>query len=102
MAFRPLTKKQILQRDGERCVICGAQFADAVHIIDPRDWKNKNNPKLAQQPINGITLCPNCHRAFDDRLRPYLHKALKAFGLKNLPKTWETSNKLTTSRESKK
>ena len=67
-------------------------MADAVHIIDEKEWKKR---KGHDSKKNGIPLCPNCHRVFDEILRPYLHRALHEFGSKDLPKTWEKNNKLT-------
>ena len=80
------------------CVMCGKTYPlpDAVHIIDEKEWKSK----LGQNSkINGIPLCPNCHRVFDEVLRPYLHRALEKFGTTNLPKTWKKSNKLSVTEQ---
>lgn len=72
------------------CEMCGYDLTqrDAAHIIDeekghggPEDW-------------NALGLCPNCHRVFDEKLRPRLFRALSNFGAKKLPESWSTSNKL--------
>ena len=57
------------------CVMCGKTYPlpDAVHIIDEKEWKSKLDQ---DSKINGIPLCPNCHRVFHEVLRPYLHRAL--------------------------
>jgi len=54
----------------------------------------RRNGKLfiLRRQINGIPLCPNCHRVFDEVLRPYLYRALSAFGATGLPKSWTASN----------
>jgi predicted restriction endonuclease len=70
---------------------------DAVHIIDEKEWKQRIG---SDRQINGIPLCPNCHRVFDEVLRPYLYRALSAFGIKGLPESWQKNNKLTVSEGS--
>jgi hypothetical protein len=44
-----------------------------------------------------MPLCPNCHRIFDEVLRPSLFSALNEFGAQGLPKCWSKNNKLTVS-----
>jgi hypothetical protein len=80
---KQFTQKQKKSIKGPKaCLICGwnQSFVDAAHIID----------EIAKPAANGVYLCPNCHRAFDNLLRPRLHKALVAFGVddKQLPKSW--------------
>ena len=74
------------------CVFCGRDHLrpDAVHIVDEKEWVQKIGH---DSKINGMPLCPNCHRSFDEIIRPKLFQALKAFGSANLPKSWEKSNK---------
>ena len=98
MAFNPSVKRKIV-RDGQSgehlpCVMCGKSYPlpDAVHIIDEKEWKSKVG---TDRQVNGIPLCPNCHRVFDEILRPYLHRALKAFGCTGLPGSWVKSNEIT-------
>ena len=67
-------------------------MADAVHIIDKKEWVQR---KKQDSQKNGIPLCPNCHRVFDEVLRPYLHRALHDFGVRDLPECWKRNNKLT-------
>jgi len=80
------------------CVMCGTSYPlpDAVHIIDEKEWKGV----LGQDSkTNGIPLCPNCHRVFDEVLRPYLYRALKKFGCKKLPASWTKNNKITVTEQ---
>jgi len=98
MAFNPTVKRKIV-RDHQTyihlpCVMCGRTYPlpDAVHIIDEKEWKAKHGSDLQ---VNGIPLCPNCHRVFDEVLRPYLYRALNAFGASDLPESWRKNNKIT-------
>lgn len=98
MAFKAGIKKLVVRdrETGENlpCVMCGKAYPlpDAVHIIDEKEWK----AKLGQDSkINGIPLCPNCHRVFDEVFRPYLYRALKEFGCRGLPASWAKNNKIT-------
>lgn len=101
MPFNSSVKKLIVRdKCGERlpCVMCGKTYPlpDAVHIVDEKEWK----AKLTQDSkINGIPLCPNCHRVFDEVLRPYLFRALKKFGTTSLPNCWKKSNKLSVTEQ---
>ncbi|MEK6805696.1 MAG: HNH endonuclease [Pseudomonadota bacterium] len=96
MPFNPSVKRLVVRDKAGKhlpCVMCGKTYPlpDAVHIVDEKEWKSK----LGQDSkINGIPLCPNCHRVFDEVLRPYLHRALSKFGSADLPITWKKSNKL--------
>jgi len=96
MPFNQGVKKLVVRdKDGKHlpCVMCGRTYPlpDAVHIIDEKEWKSKSTQ---DSKINGIPLCPNCHRVFDEILRPYLYRALKQFGVRGLPKTWQKNNKI--------
>ena len=96
MAFNRGVKSKIVQdREAKRhrpCLMCGTICPppDAAHIIDEREWEASVG---CDRQSNGIPLCPNCHRVFDEVLRPRLCKALKEFGTSNLPESWRTSNK---------
>jgi hypothetical protein len=96
VAYSPAVKKKIVRdrKSGEHlpCVMCGVRYPlpDAVHIIDEKEWKAKNG---SDRQVNGFPLCPNCHRVFDEVLRPYLFRALEAFGAKGLPMSWKQNNK---------
>ena len=106
MAFNPEVKRKIVRRKIVRdkedehlpCVMCGVTYPlpDAVHIIDEKEWKERVG---CDRQINGIPLCPNCHRVFDEVLRPYLFRALLAFGATGLPKSWKGNNKLTVTEQ---
>jgi len=97
MAFNAGVKKLVVRdkKTGKYlpCVMCGKAYPlpDAVHIIDEEEWKKKNGH---DSKINGIPLCPNCHRIFDEVFRPYLYRALKEFGCTNLPESWSRNNKI--------
>ena len=84
--------------DYKPCVMCGKKYPlpDAVHIIDEKEWKDRIGHDSKD---NGIPLCPNCHRVFDEVFRPYLYKALKKFGAVNLPLSWQKNNKLSISEQ---
>jgi predicted restriction endonuclease len=73
--------------------MCGKNYPlpDAVHIVDEKEWKKELGE---DDKINGIPLCPNCHRVFDEVFRPYLFRALKKFGTNNLPTCWSRNNKI--------
>ena len=107
MAFNPDVKRKIVRRKIVRnkedehlpCVMCGVTYPlpDAVHIIDEKEWKER--VQVVTDKINGIPLCPNCHRVFDEVLRPYLFRALLAFGTTGIPKSWKANNKLTVTEQ---
>ena len=67
--------------------MCGKTYPlpEAAHIVDCVEWKKTVGPESKD---NGFPLCPNCHKVYDDVLRPYLAKALEKFGTNNLPKCW--------------
>lgn len=102
MAFNPEVKRKIVRsrKTGVHlpCVMCGTTFPlpDAVHIIDEKEWKAR---RTCDRQANGIPLCPNCHRVFDEVLRPYLFRALEAFGTTGLPRSWAKNNKVTVTEE---
>ena len=102
MAFNPDVKRKIV-RDRKTdehlpCVMCGVRYPlpDAVHIIDEKEWKERAG---CDRQLNGVPLCPNCHRVFDEVLRPYLYRALDAFGAKGLPQSWKGNNKVTVTEQ---
>lgn len=45
-----------LERDGEKCVICGKPAVDVHHITDRHEMPNDGYAKE-----NGISLCAECH-----------------------------------------
>jgi hypothetical protein len=98
MAFNPKTKEKIVRvrkiKEHLHCVMCGSRYPlpDAVHIIDEKEWRSRDKDGHNRQE-NGIPLCPNCHRIFDEVLRPKLYAALTRFGSTNLPVCWMKNNK---------
>ncbi|MYE91123.1 HNH endonuclease [Candidatus Poribacteria bacterium] len=56
-------KREVKQRDGNACRICGVQRNIHVHHIKPF----KKYPEFATELDNGITLCGNCHTLFKDK-----------------------------------
>ncbi|MBM3875689.1 MAG: HNH endonuclease [Verrucomicrobia bacterium] len=98
MAFNPQIKETVLHDDktSERlpCVMCGWRypFPGAAHIIDKQEWRTGTDG--CDRQVDGLPLCPNSHKVFEDHLRPYLCEALEAFGAAGLPKSWKQSNKL--------
>ncbi len=101
MPFNPGVKRSIVRdKSGKHlpCVMCGKTYPlpDAVHIIDEKEWKNKLGH---DSKVNGIPLCPNCHRIFDEVLRPYLHRSLNAFGVIGMPNSWKGNNKITVTEQ---
>lgn len=82
----PFRNRNLAKRvKGAPCAWCGwaAGRRHAAHIIDEgpeKDW-------------NAISLCPNCHSVFEEKVRPHLYKALKEFGVRGLPASWATDNK---------
>jgi hypothetical protein len=102
MAFNPDIKRKIV-RDKKTdehlpCLMCGARYPlpDAVYLMlcmssMKKEWKRRVG---CDRQANGIPLCPNCHRVFDEVLRPYLYKALRDFGTTGLPDCWKKNNKI--------
>lgn len=54
-------RKQVLERDGQRCVLCGATEKLEADHIKPR----ATAPELRLEVDNGRTLCQACHRKSD-------------------------------------
>jgi len=49
--------KEVRNRDGNKCVVCGAEkYLNAHHILSKKFFR-----KLALEPTNGISLCPRHH-----------------------------------------
>jgi len=69
------TRERVLKRDSHHCVTCGAVRNLAVHHIFP--GRLGGPPSL----INLITLCPECHKAWEMNFR---HCYNKLFGFKKI------------------
>jgi hypothetical protein len=65
------------------CDMCGhfVILRQKAHII-AEGKKDKNNL---------LMLCPSCHIIFDTHLKPKIFNALKNYGIKDFPISWEKS-----------
>ena len=55
-------RKQIIQRDGKACKLCGSTYwVEAHHIIYKSQGGERTNP------LNGMMLCKECHTAVHAR-----------------------------------
>lgn len=52
-------RKEVLKRDGGKCVVCGSKSKLEIHHITYENWKNENLDEL-------VTLCKTCHNAVHD------------------------------------
>lgn len=53
-------KEAVYERDGGRCILCGRNNGEPVaHVI-----RRSQGGRGIEQNI--VTLCPSCHRAFDE------------------------------------
>jgi hypothetical protein len=70
------------------CEMCGCSHVprDAAHVVDEIKGAGPGD-------CNALSLCPTCHRVFEDSLRPKLFRALTHAGVEKLPTSWERSNK---------
>jgi len=55
--MNPKLRKQIIERDGERCILCGSHGTDLHHEPPKRMGGDKN----ADVPTRLVTLCQECH-----------------------------------------
>lgn len=71
----PKVKAKVWERDGYRCIICGAPGAPNSHYIR----RSKGGLGIEE---NIVTMCTICHRAYDetahDRLEPIVRAHLKS------------------------
>ena len=65
------------------CEMCGhhVMMRQKAHILAEG---KKKEPNL-------LMLCPSCHLVFDTHLKPKIFSALKDYGLKGFPESWEKS-----------
>ena len=67
--------KKVKTRDGEKCVLCGAnQHLESHHV-----FSFKNCIPLRLDPDNGITLCLWCHKKYYNLENTSPHTLLKFF-----------------------
>jgi hypothetical protein len=89
----PLKNRRAQKRVVSRpCDICGTSHVSrhASHVID----EIPGSGGAVDGDWNALSLCPNCHAVFEDKLRPKLYVALQKFGVKKLPLSWKKSNKM--------
>ena len=71
--YRPEWKtirQQVLRRDGQRCQVCGITGpAQPLHVHHIQPFRSFTNAEAANQLQNLVTLCPNCHRQAETRVR---------------------------------
>ena len=53
---RTAFREAVFARDNHKCVFCGADAADAHHIIERRLWSDGG-----YYLDNGASVCPGCH-----------------------------------------
>ena len=53
-------KQNVLARDGHQCVCCGYDDLLEVHHL----WGATENPHMATDVSNGVTLCKYCHQKY--------------------------------------
>lgn len=59
-SISPAVKKAVYIRDRGRCVLCGSPYGDPVAHVVRRSQGGKGIER------NIVTLCPACHRAYDE------------------------------------
>ncbi|MCK4783335.1 MAG: HNH endonuclease [Desulfobacteraceae bacterium] len=63
-----LWRKEVIERDGGKCVDCGSKNnLEAHHIIS---WAEA--PELRTDPENGLTQCVDCHSKKHERFRNFI------------------------------
>ena len=63
-----LWRKEVIERDGGKCVDCGSKSNLEAHHIIP--WAEA--PELRTDPENGLTQCIDCHSKHHERLRNFI------------------------------
>ena len=56
-----LCRAYVRKRDGYQCQLCTSGSAEEVHHIIELTPENINDPKIALNPDNLISLCRQCH-----------------------------------------
>jgi 5-methylcytosine-specific restriction endonuclease McrA len=54
-------RKQVIKRDGNKCMMPGCGYTKKLQVHHIRKWSTASS--LRYEPNNGITLCPNCHKS---------------------------------------
>ena len=82
LAITPETKRRVYERDGERCVLCGARGYPNAHFIA----RSQGGLGIEE---NIVTLCVNCHNAYDNSaFRRVIREELREY-LKEKYPDWE-------------
>lgn len=75
-------KRRVYERDGGRCVLCGAPGGPVAH------YQSRAQGGLGIEE-NVVTLCRDCHRSCDQTAaRPYLRRTLAEY-LRNQYADWD-------------
>ena len=86
LAIPPKVKRSVAERDGEYCIVCGRWGGlPNAHFI-PRSHGGLGIEQ------NIVTLCPECHRAFDNSpLRRIIREQIKSYLMGKYP-DWDEAN----------
>jgi 5-methylcytosine-specific restriction endonuclease McrA len=73
LSIPPKVKAKVYERDGGRCVICGKLGDPVCHYIA----RSQGGLGIEE---NIVTLCPNCHRDYDNSdKRKFYREIIKAY-----------------------
>ena len=79
LQISPKTKRVVYERDGGRCVLCGAPGDPVAHYIS----RSQGGRGIEQ---NIVTLCPRCHMEYDQGpYRATLRRVLRAYLAQQYP-----------------
>lgn len=84
LAISPEVKQRVYERDGGLCVYCGRPGLPNAHFI-PRSQSGLGVEE------NILTLCPQCHRDFDQGLnedRTYMKRFFRRYFREHYPE-WD-------------
>lgn len=65
---RGLAKREILDRDGGRCLVCGNQNALTLQHVTPYSAGGETSSR------NMVTLCEECNQSYSDEMSPELYR----------------------------
>ncbi len=78
-------REQARARDEYRCQVCGIEEGDHEHHVHHKTpYRQFENPQLANQLSNLVTLCPSCHRRVETIVRLRSGLSGLAYVLNNL------------------